>query len=97
MEEERLARLAQRKRKLDDHETEMKDPAELLSKRVKVPVRTSILASRPISSPHQNPSNVGSSSSTPIATIKYPKGAILRTYSRHHPRQQDVTIEEVLK
>jgi hypothetical protein len=97
MEQERLSRLAQRKRKMDDKETEIENPAQLFSKRAKVPIRTSTLPSRPVSSSHQSFLSGGNSSAKPIPTIKYPKGAILRTYSRHHPRQQDITIEEVLQ
>jgi len=97
MEEERLTRLASRKRLLDTDVTEIIAASEAAPKRQRTSPLTQIPTQWPPTSSTNGKSTNGSTSASHIPTIKYPKGTVLRTYARHHPRQGDITIEEVLQ
>jgi len=93
MEEERLARLAQRKRTLDDGSTNQADEATKRQKLGTSSISKSVLTetagdASATSKLHQ--------ASSPKA-LKYSKGAILKTASPKHPRNRDITIAEVLQ
>ncbi|TLD27933.1 phospholipase D/nuclease [Venturia nashicola] len=82
MEAERLARLASRKRPAHVHPSgvELEDLAA--SKKPKI----------------ETSANYASAISTPTnaSTLHYPRGVVKRTWSKLHPRDNDIKIEEIL-
>lgn len=100
MEEERLARLSQRKRAITG------DSSEIFHGNINKKQRVALVGSP--SKSQQSRSDLDTRSdkalvdipdtiSNSIPTIQYPNGIILKTFSANCPRHRDITIEEVLQ
>lgn len=90
MEEERLARMAAKKRPFDQNENGSTFNSDTISKKQKITPEAPL---RDLTTPSYTSKN----DVPPSETIKYPRGTILRTYARHHTRKRDITIEEILQ
>ncbi|KAF2670234.1 phospholipase D/nuclease [Microthyrium microscopicum] len=103
MEDERLARQAQRKRAADS-DGEPVVPSKKarvlpwLDNATAVSIQPANIP-QPTQLPHQikPDQSTSNATSTSIPTIKHPKGAVFRTKSARHPRGRDISIEEVLQ